>query len=105
MFEDSHVPLTKWLLALYLLAASKKGMSAHQIHRMLKVKYQTAWFMMHRLRYAMSVGPLADKLRGVVEMDETYVGGKRKSSRGRAPSDKRKGMIVALVERDGRARA
>jgi transposase-like protein len=105
VFEDSHVPLTKWLLALYLLAASKKGMSAHQIHRMLKVKYQTAWFMMHRLRYAMSVGPLADKLRGVVEMDETYVGGKRKSSKGRAPSDNRKGMIVALVERDGRARA
>lgn len=105
VFEDSHVPLTKWLLALYLLAASKKGMSAHQIHRMLKVKYQTAWFMMHRLRYAMSVGPLADKLRGVVEMDETYVGGKRKSSRGRAPSENRKGMIVALVERDGRARA
>jgi hypothetical protein len=60
---------------------------------------------MHRLRYAMSVGPLADKLRGVIEMDETYVGGKRKSSKGRAPSDNRKGMIVALVERDGRARA
>lgn len=105
VFEDSHVPLTKWLLALYLLAASKKGMSAHQIHRMLKVKYQTAWFMMHRLRYAMGVGPLADKLRGVVEMDETYLGGKRKAGRGRVPSDARKAMIVALVERDGRARA
>ncbi|HUK32381.1 MAG TPA: IS1595 family transposase [Vicinamibacterales bacterium] len=105
VFEDSHVPLTKWLLALYLLAASKKGMSAHQIHRMLKVKYQTAWFMMHRLRYAMGTGPLADKLRGVVEMDETYLGGKRKGGKGRVPSDKRKAMVVALVERDGRARA
>jgi transposase-like protein len=105
VFEDSHVPLTKWLLALYLLAASKKGMSAHQIHRMLKVKYQTAWFMMHRLRYAMSMGPLADKLRGTVEMDETYMGGKRKGRSGRAPSEKRQAMVVALVERDGPARA
>jgi transposase-like protein len=105
VFEDSHVPLTKWLLALYLLAASKKGMSAHQIHRMLKVKYQTAWFMMHRLRYAMSTGPLADKMRGVVEMDETHIGGKRKRGIGRVPSETRKAMIVALVERDGQARA
>jgi transposase-like protein len=105
VFEDSHVPLTKWLLALYLLAASKKGMSAHQIHRMLKVKYQTAWFMMHRLRYAMSTGPLADKLRGVVEIDETFLGGKRKGGKGRMPSDRRKGMVVALVERHGRCRA
>jgi hypothetical protein len=80
-------------------------MSAHQIHRMLKVKYQTAWFMMHRLRYAMSAGPLADKLRGVVEMDETYMGGKRKGRHGRSPSEKRQAMVVALVERDGRARA
>jgi transposase-like protein len=105
VFEDSHVPLTKWLLALYLLAASKKGMSAHQIHRMLKVKYQTAWFMMHRLRYAMSVDPMASKLSGVVEMDESYMGGKRKGARGRFPSENRKAIVVALVERDGRARA
>lgn len=103
VFEDSHVPLTKWLLALYLLAASKKGMSAHQIHRMLKVRYQTAWFMMHRLRYAMTVSPLASKLRGIVEYDETFVGGKRKRGQGRMPSDKRKAAVVALVERNGRA--
>lgn len=105
VFEDSHVPLTKWLLALYLLASSKKGMSAHQIHRVLKVKYQTAWFMMHRLRYAMAADPMASKLRGVVEMDETFMGGKRKSGRGRAPSLDRKATVVALVERDGRVRA
>ena len=61
-------------------------MSAHQIHRMLGVRYQTAWFMMHRLRYAMSVEPMASKLRGVVEMDETYMGGKRKYGKGRVPS-------------------
>jgi|SRR5579862_5645492 len=106
VFEDSHVPLTKWLLALHLLSASKKGMSAHQIHRMLGVRYQTAWFMMHRLRYAMSVEPIAAKLRGVVEMDETYMGGKRKYGKGRWPSFTRKAVsVVALVERDGRARA
>jgi transposase-like protein len=106
VFEDTHVPLSKWLLALHLLAASKKGMSAHQIHRMLGVRYQTAWFMMHRLRYAMSVEPIASKLRGVVEMDETGMGGKRKYGRGRVPSHTRKAVpVVALVERDGRARA
>jgi transposase-like protein len=106
VFEDSHVPLSKWLLALHLLASSKKGMSAHQIHRMLGVKYQTAWFMMHRLRYAMSVEPMAAKLRGVVEMDETYVGGKRKAGLGRVPAmGARQVTVVALVERGGRARA
>jgi transposase-like protein len=105
VFEDSHVPLSKWLLALYLLASSKKGMSAHQIHRMLGVKYQTAWFMMHRLRYAMSVEPMAQKLRGVIEMDEAYLGGKRKRGIGRVPSQTRKAAVVALVERGGRARA
>jgi hypothetical protein len=66
------------------------------------VKYQTAWFMMHRLRYAMGTGPLADKLRGVIEMDETYIGGRGRTRKGRVPSDKRKAMIIALVERDGR---
>jgi transposase-like protein len=50
IFEDSHVPLNKWLLAFYLLCASKKGMSAHQLHRMLGVTYRTAWFMCHRIR-------------------------------------------------------
>jgi transposase-like protein len=105
VFEDSHVPLSKWLLALYLLASSKKGMSAHQIHRMLKVKYQTAWFMMHRLRYAMTAEPMASKLRGVIEMDETYMGGKRKRGSGRRPSDNTKATVCALVERGGRVRA
>lgn len=106
VFEDSRIPLSKWLLAIHLLSASKKGMSAHQIHRMLGISYKAAWFMMHRLRYAMSVEPLAGKLRGTVEMDETYVGGKRKGRFGRPPAgDKTKSCVVALVERNGRARA
>jgi hypothetical protein len=55
VFEASHIPLTKWLQALYLITASKKGISAHQLHRMLGITYKSAWFMAHRLRYAMSV--------------------------------------------------
>src|SRR6266852_829861 len=78
IFADSHIPLNKWLLAYHLLCASKKGMSAHQLHRMLKVTYKSAWFMAHRIRYAMSQEPLASKLSGIVEVDETYIGGKRR---------------------------
>src|SRR5437899_8836654 len=53
IFEDSHIPLNKWLIAIYLMCSSKKGVSAHQIHRMLKLTYRAAWFMCHRIRYAM----------------------------------------------------
>jgi hypothetical protein len=54
IFSDSHIPLNKWLMAFHLLCASKKGMSAHQLHRMLGVTYKSAWFVAHRIRYAMS---------------------------------------------------
>lgn len=107
VFEDSRIPLSKWLLAIHLLSASKKGMSAHQIHRMLDISYKAAWFMMHRLRYAMTSGPMADLLDGTVEVDETYVGGRlrRGSKRGRAGADSHKTPVVALVERQtGRVR-
>src|SRR3989304_817378 len=73
IFEDSKIPLSKWFAAIYLMCASKKGMSAHQIHRELDVTYKSAWFMCHRIREAMR-----DKeglpLTGTVEADETYVG-------------------------------
>ena len=105
IFEDSHIPLHKWLLAFHLLCASKKGMSAHQLHRMLGVTYKTAWFMAHRIRYAMSQPSFAAKLKGVVECDETYVGGKGKTQhRGRA-TGKTKTPIVALVKRGGEVRS
>jgi len=78
IFEDSHIPLNKWVIAVHLMCASKKGMSAHQIHRMLGVTYKSAWFMCHRIRYGMTQEPLASKLSGIVEVDETYIGGKRK---------------------------
>lgn len=107
VFEDSHVPLVKWWLAIHLLASSKKGVSAHQIHRNLHVSYQTAWFMAHRLRYAMMQQPLADLMNGIVEVDETYIGArnKRGTKRGRPGPDSHKTPVVALVERGGRVRA
>jgi transposase-like protein len=66
VMEDSHMPLSKWLLAIHLLASSKKGFSAHQLHRNLGISYKAAWFMAHRLRHAMSQESF-DKLRGMVE--------------------------------------
>jgi transposase-like protein len=122
IFEGSHVGLNKWLLAFYLLCSSKKGMSAHQLHRMLGVTYKTAWFMAHRIRYAMEQPPFKTRLRGVVEVDETYVGGKvrRSNKKGHVPLDpmepdvrRRRGgrstdektPVVALVERGGQVRS
>lgn len=103
IFEDSHIPLNKWLMAIHLLCASKKGMSAHQLHRMLEITYKSAWFMAHRIRYAMSQPPLVDKLQGIVEADETYVGGKAHGKRGRGAEHKT--PVFALVERKGRVRS
>lgn len=95
VLERSHVPLSKWLMALSLLCSSKKSVSANQIHRMIGVTYKTAWFMCHRLRFAMTPQPWAEaKLKGTVEVDETFVG----------PKAKPKSAVVALVERQGVAR-
>jgi len=106
IFEDSHIPLNKWLLAIHLLCASKKGMSAHQLHRMLGVTYKTAWFMAHRIRYMMSQPSFKQKLSGVIEADETYVGGKRKGQgRGRADAYSHKQKVFALVHRGGDVRS
>lgn len=110
IFEDSHIPLATWLKAIHLLCASKKGMSAHQLHRMLGVTYKSAWFMAHRIRYAMSQEPLLgklSKLKGTVEVDETYVGGKqRRGPRGHEiPVKSNKAPVVALVERGGNVRS
>src|SRR6266700_1698348 len=79
IFEDSHIPLHKWLLASHLMCASKKGISAHQLMRMLDIKqYKSAWFMAHRIRYAMT-GELPEKMNGIVEADEAYIGGKMRN--------------------------
>jgi transposase-like protein len=89
-------------MAIYLMCSSKKGISAHQLHRMLGVTYKSAWFMVHRIRYAMDQSPLKEKLKGKVEADETYVGGYRKGSGGRS---KDKEIVVSLVERNGRVKS
>lgn len=112
VFEDSKVPLNKWLLATYLMSSSKKGISAHQLHRTLGVTYKTAWFMAHRIREAMaptSPGPLGGEGK-VVEVDETYVGGKEKNKHrskrlGRQMAADRKQAVVSLVERGGSVRS
>jgi len=105
IFEDSKIALNKWLLGFRLMAGSKKGISAHQLHRSLGITYKSAWFMAHRIREAMNIepeGPLGGK-KVVVEADETYVGGKARNRATRAPAPKK--AVVALVERDGHARS
>jgi transposase-like protein len=104
IFESSHVPLNVWLASFYLLCSSKKGMSAHQLHRMLGVTYKTAWFIMHRIREAMKEPAFASRMTGTVEVDETYIGpsGKGKGLRGPG-ADKQ--IVVTLVEREGQARS
>jgi transposase-like protein len=96
IFHDTHLPLHKWFLATYLLCESKKGMSALQMQRMLKTTYRTSWYLCHRIRAAMlEVSP--KKLGGVVEVDETYVGGKKR--RGRPRSEKQ--VVFGIRQRNG----
>jgi transposase-like protein len=109
VMEDSKIPLNKWVLAFHLMASSKKGMSAHQLHRMLGVTYKTAWFLCHRIREAMgdpepnkNGGPLGGKGK-TVEVDETVVGGAKANRAHGEPAPKK--IVLTLVERDGRARS
>ena len=118
VFERSKIGLHKWLLATYLLCASKKGISSHQLHRMLGVTYKTAWFMSHRIREAMREpfdGPMGSGGE-IIEADETYIGGKFKNKskkerrRATESGNRRAGSqhmesVVTLVERGGRARS
>jgi transposase-like protein len=123
IFEDSKIPLHKWLLAFHLMCSSKKGISAHQLWRNLwgvddngkqLGSYRTAWFMAHRIRWALGQEPMASKLSGIVEVDETYVGGKttfpakfdHEGKRmnpqiGRRHARMDNAQVVALVERGG----
>jgi transposase-like protein len=101
IFHDTHLSLSKWFLAIYLMTESKKGMSALQIKRTLDIAYQTAWHLCHRIRAAMREIN-ADLLRGVVEVDETYVGGKtRHMGRGYKGN---KAIAIGAIQRAGKIR-
>ena len=104
VMEDTHIPLNKWLIAFYIMCASKTQVSALQLQRQLEIgSYRSAWFMCHRIRYALKDHAPTDLLNGYVEADETYIGGKRRG-RGRGYTGN-KTPVVSLVERGGRVRS
>jgi transposase-like protein len=106
IFERSHIPLHKWLLATHLMAASKKGMSALQLSRMLGLPYKSAWFLCHRIRESMKppgAAPIGGESK-VVEADESFFGGRAKN-RAYAKTEPKKHTVLTLVERDGKSRS
>jgi len=107
IFEESKLPMTKWLQAIFLMTASKKGVSVHQLHRTLEVTYKTAWFLAHRIREAMRSGELAPfgSSGGMVEVDETYIG-QNPDAPTSAMAIRNMNAVMTLVDRDtGRARS
>jgi transposase-like protein len=101
IFHDSHLPLWKWFLAVYLMMESKKSMSANQLKRTLGVSYKTAWYLCHRIRKAMEEATENEpKLTGTVEVDETYVGGRYDKRRKRQPWEKQ--AVMGMIARHGK---
>lgn len=100
IFHDSHLPLIKWLAATYLICEARKGMSANQLKRTLGVSYKTAWYLCHRIRAAMAT---AEKgmLDGIVEMDETYVGGRLRGKDAQRFHNKNKEIVIGIKQRNG----
>ena len=102
IFHDSHLPLTKWFVAIYLMCESKKGISANQMKRTLGVSYKTAWYLCHRIREAMlTTNP--KPLSGTIEVDETYIGGKKRGI-GTGQWRGTKKMVIGVIERGGEIR-
>ncbi len=108
IFEDSPLGLDKWLCAIWLIANAKNGISSYEVHRALGVTQKTGWFMLQRIRLAMQTGSF-EKLKGTVEVDETFIGGKgkfmhksRNERRGSARGYVGKSVVVGLLERDGK---
>jgi len=110
IFEESKLPMTKWLQAIFLMTASKKGVSSHQLHRTLEITYKTAWFLSHRIREAMRSGELAPfgGEGGAVEIDETYIGNNpdNEPKDGKLRRSPNKNCLVTMIDREtGRARS
>lgn len=108
VFERSKIPLTKWLAALFLMTASKKGISAHQVHRMLGISYKSTWFLMHRLREAMRVGGLLPPMGddgGAVEVDETYIGRIKGVKKKRGGAAHKNAVLSLLDRKSGKVRS
>ena len=110
IFEGTHIPIRKWLMAFHLVCSSKKGISALQLQRNLGLKsYKSAWHMAHRIRHAMRSEPLQGMLKGVVEVDETYIGGRprnpdcQEKDRRKREKWSSKAPVMALIQRDGDA--
>ncbi|MDX1951173.1 MAG: IS1595 family transposase [Verrucomicrobiota bacterium] len=111
IFEDSALPLNKWLTAIWLIANAKNGVSSYEIHRALGVTQKTGWFMLQRIRLAMQTGTF-EKFSGIVEADETYIGGlarnmhvSRNRKRGRGTGGVGKQIVMGLLERGGKVKA
>ena len=100
IYHDTHLPLHKWFLAIALITESKKGISANQLKRALGVQYRTAWYLAHRIRKAM-VEADRPKLKGIVEIDETYIGGKQRGHRSKL---RNKDVVIGVRERGGELR-
>lgn len=101
IFEESHIEMHKWLQAIHLMVSSKKGISSHQLHRVLEITYKSAWFLTHRIRECMRDGALAPfgGNGGTVEVDETFIGTKHKKSK-TARGFAHKNAMLTLVDRD-----
>ena len=122
IFEDSKIPLQKWFAGIYLMCSSKKGIRAHQLHRMLGITYKSAWFMCHRVREA-TKNASPEQLSGIIEADETYMGGRRRRghnlyherlkdevemgirTKPKKPPYQEKTAVFGMVERDGEVRS
>jgi transposase-like protein len=100
IFHDSHLPLYKWFFTIYLMCESKKGISANQISRSLKMSYKTAWYLCHRVRKAIEEEKRKAKLKGVVEVDETFIGGRFDARRKKGRKEQT--PVVGLIQRGGK---
>lgn len=109
IFEDSHIPMRLWLQAIALLAASKKGMSSHQLHRMMGITVKSAWFMSHRIREAMRKGALLPPMGGnqkhIVEADETFIGRREGEKRGKSGYHHKNAVLTLIDRKSGEARS